>query len=223
MSLISWTPFGRGYTSFQKSRIEAAYDAFRDMITSGAKISDENFADNAGIPEYIFDFDLSESGQGHSHLDGSLGVATVGYTQLDDRGGHIEWPSGWPVGWLHPDRCEFVKAQSPGVVMIFGLSSGHPEREGTYEGEIYFGAGSKGRGAFRAGTIPVVLTTVYTGDETSISGTENNVIIRDVTSYGFTYTFVRTGTTAGTKIVYFWYCAIGTAPGYVSQISGVST
>lgn len=221
-------PTTRGHV-ISKTRVQALYDAFKTLVNT-TKLSNENFADNAGVPEHFVSWDVDS---GHDHRDGSLGDAIITDAQIDvagDRG--VQW----------------VLAQSPGVKLIAGVTPAFPiwlpdeDAEIGHRVAVVFGQGSDHPTTFNTGTNPMVLLSLYDNDALDYEQTGSTIeqwnsynislTLEDVTSSFFTFRY-NTGLTHSlyeelaastdfpTTVWRAFYIAIGRAPGYLTNPAGV--
>lgn len=206
MARIVFSPFGRGSTSFGRTHLTAAYTNFYNLFNT-TKLSDDNFADNAGLSELLFEFDKSD--QGHSHVDGSLGRGVVKHNNIDF--------AAAPVG-SSGRRTQWVLSQINGTVMVFGTSGLWNRAGSRFSKIVHFSEGTMTPGVFMQNTTPIVLTTLATY-ETLDTFSYYRIIVEEVSSTYFKYRYETDDATAA-KSVFLFYLAIGSAPGYISKPGG---
>jgi hypothetical protein len=220
MPKIYFTGFGRGSVGFGKTAVQNAYNGVKTLINT-TKLSDDNIADNAGIPEAWFQFDITD--QGHSHADGSLADASIG-------GINIDVSSDPKKFTILPVRTEWVLSQCPGTKMIVGETVAFQLID-QKEVLVYFGEGVVKPSPFAPGSVPVVQLTPCSYNETVIGGEGNSntfnksfwLTVKEVTDTYFTFVIhipSASLSVQGFSITAF-YCAIATAPGYLFPIGGV--
>lgn len=225
---------GRGL-SVSRANVQDTYDALKTMLNS-TKLSDENFAPDAGIPEALLNWDHD---MGHDHRDGSLGYAVIDDTMIEVSGAY---------------QTQWIMAQETGARMIVGITPGFDLRMVDEREEdlgrpitVVFGQGSDNPAIFAPGTTPVVQIQLYDFGDTNINYTTNTapesqgkinayanfrIVLEDITSNYFTFRYFSNfvvdrewGDTpistppAGEFRVF--YMATGVAPGYLINPAGV--
>jgi hypothetical protein len=188
---VTFPPFGFGRQTDTNSQMQSIYTDLYNL-----RVSQVNFAPNAGIHESYFAWDI------HDHGDGSLGDKVINDEQFRKVPGSSR-------------HSQLLFTQEPKLLILAGettLDTG----QASMPLWIDFGSTSYQRLVFPAGTQPSVFVTAKR--RTGTVGTyTRSLFVVDIQSTGFAVSGVQqtNATYTGPAIQGLYYLAMGIIPGWL--------